>query len=272
VSRDLQQWLRDFVGVSARKTLFIPNGVDTDRFRPDEIMKHVGWAGTAHGAAADASTAWAQNPVPTLPGIEMWDQRCFIIGTVGRIQDIKNHDGLIDAFLHLRKTLPTEEAQRLRLAIVGDGPLLPAIKQKVLQAGLEKIVWLPGARRDISDIMRRFSIFVLPSFAEGTPVTILEAMSTGLPIIASRVGGIPEVVEHGVHGLLVPPKDTLALADALKSYLLQPSLLQKHGAAARASIEDQSSVKSMVAAYMELYDALCREKGHSMEPVKSCAE
>lgn len=248
VSRDLQQWLRDFIGVPAHKALFIPNGVDTDRFRP---------------VTGDAI-------VPA--GMEMLGDGNFVIGTVGRVQDIKNHDGLIDAFLLLRESLPPEHAARLRLAIVGDGPLMQKIRQRVADAGLDKFVWLPGARHDISDIMRRFSVFVLPSFAEGTPVTILEAMATGLPVVASCVGGIPDVVEEGVHGLLVPPGDTAALVKALRIYLEQPSLLQSHGRTGRASIEGKASVKSMVAGYMELYDMLRREKGHSMEQVKSCAE
>lgn len=248
VSRDLQQWLRDFIGIPARKAIFIPNGVDTDRFRPDS----------------------GNDVVP--PSMDMLGNGNFVIGTVGRVQDIKNHAGLIDAFLVLREALTADTASRLRLAIVGDGPLLPAIRKRVADAGLEHFVWLPGARRDISNIMRRFSVFVLPSFAEGTPVTILEAMATGLPVVASRVGGIPDVVEHGIHGTLVAPADTAALADALKQYLLQPSLARRHGDAARTAIEKKASIRSMVSGYMELYDTLCRKKGHSMEPVKSCAE
>lgn len=248
VSQDLQDWLRNFIGVPAHKALFIPNGVDTDRFHP----------------------AGAGSPCP--PGMEVLGEGNFVIGTVGRVQDIKNHAGLIDAFLLLRDSLPGEQAARLRLAIVGDGPLMQKVRLKVSEAGLDKIVWLPGARRDISDIMRRFSVFVLPSFAEGTPVTVLEAMATGLPVVASRVGGIPEVVEDGAQGQLVSAGDAQALAKALRNYVTQPDLVQAHGNHARASIESKASVKSMVAAYMELYDSLRRQKGHSMEPVKSCAE
>lgn len=246
VSRDLQQWLQGFIGVPSHKSRFIPNGVDTDRFRPQI-------AGTTVLSS-------------------QWPTGCFVIGTVGRAQDIKNHHGLIDAFLRLRNMLGEEEASRLRLAIVGDGPLLPSIRERVSKERLDDVVWLPGARTDIADIMRSFSVFVLPSLAEGTPVTILEAMATGLPIVATRVGGIPEVVKHDVHGLLVPPKDADALAQALLSYFRNPELSRIHGMAGRAAVEHQSSVKAMVASYLELYDALRHKKNHTMEPVKSCAE
>lgn len=248
VSQDLQQWLQDFIGVPTHKNLFIPNGVDTDRFTP-RVAK---------------AAAFAPH--------EQWPQDCFVIGTVGRVQNVKNHHGLIDAFLCLRNLLGKEEASRLRLAIVGDGPLLPSIRQRVNEQHLDDVVWLPGSRTDIANIMRTFSVFALPSIAEGTPVTILEAMATGLPIVATQVGGIPEVVEHDVNGLLVPPEDANALAQALLSYFRNPELMRTHGMAGRAAVERQSSVKAMVASYLELYDALLHKKNHIMEPVKPCAE
>jgi len=225
VSDDLQRWLRQVVGVPDAKTLMIANGVDTDRFQPRPK------------AARDE----------------------FVIGTVGRIQDVKNHSGLIDAFIRLRDMLPGER-QRLRLAIVGDGPLFGAIKAKVHAAGLDDVVWLPGSRTDIAELMSGFDVFALPSIAEGTPVTILEAMACGLPVVASKVGGIPEVVDEQVTGLLVPPSDPAALAEALAVYVKDPQHAARHGAAGRLRVERSNSIAAMVSGYARLYDTLRASK------------
>jgi sugar transferase (PEP-CTERM/EpsH1 system associated) len=231
VSDDLQRWLRQVVGVPDAKTLLIANGVDTDRFQPRQDQRAAG-------------------------------RREFVIGTVGRIQDVKNHAGLIDAFIRLREMLPAQR-DRLRLAIVGNGPLLGMISEKVRAAGLQDAVWLPGSRTDIAELMGGFDVFALPSIAEGTPVTILEAMATGLPVVASRVGGIPEVVEDQLTGLLTPPGDPLALAEALAVYVRDPVLAARHGAAGRARVERSNSVAAMVAGYARLYDTLRATKSRT---------
>ncbi|MET0963811.1 MAG: TIGR03088 family PEP-CTERM/XrtA system glycosyltransferase [Noviherbaspirillum sp.] len=225
VSEDLQCWLRQVVGVPDAKTLMIANGVDTERFAPRVR------------AARDE----------------------FVIGTVGRIQDVKNHSGLIDAFVLLRQMLPAQR-DRLRLSIVGDGPLMGMITEKVRAAGLQDVVWLPGSRTDIADLMAGFNVFALPSIAEGTPVTILEAMACGLPVVASRVGGIPEVVDHQATGLLVQPSDPVALAEALAVYAQDAQLAARHGAAGRMRVERSNSIAAMVAGYAGLYDTLRASK------------
>jgi sugar transferase (PEP-CTERM/EpsH1 system associated) len=248
VSADLARWLEKIVGIPAAKVQLIHNGVNTDKFHPDE--------------GRDGTTR-PPSPIP-------FSDDCFVIGTVGRIQDIKNHAGLVDAFLLLQQLVP--EPSRLRLAIIGDGPLLPLLKQKVSDAGLNQCVWLPGARSDIADIMRGFDLFVLPSLAEGTPVTVLEAMACGLPVVASRVGGLPEVVEENVSGLLVPPADANALAEALLSFHADPELAKQAGLAGRHRIERQYSVQAMLDDYAKLYDALLADKTTFREPIGSCAE
>jgi glycosyltransferase involved in cell wall biosynthesis len=98
--------------------------------------------------------------------------------------------------------------------IVGDGPLRAAWR-KGADAGLQDCAWLPGARSDVAPVMRSFSLFALSSMAEGTPVTMLEAMACGLPVVATAVGGIPEVVQDGASGALVPAGDPQRLAEAL---------------------------------------------------------
>lgn len=231
VSDDLYQWLAKVVGIPASKLLLVKNGVDTDRFRPK----------TAPSA------------------VSPWSDQDFVIGTVARVQDIKNHRGLVDAFARLREMLPQHQ-HRMRLSIIGDGPLLGALRAQVTAAGLDNVVWLPGARSDIVELLHGFSVFALPSLAEGTPVSMLEAMACALPVVASDVGGIPEVVEHGKHGSLVPPSDRDALAAALAQYVLEPDLLRRQGDAARAIIEQEYSLSKMLAAYSGLYDFLCHQK------------
>jgi len=228
VSTDLQVWLRNVIRVPENKNRLIVNGVNTEKFCPPN---------------ADAITTRG-------PKI---DSDCFVIGTVGRVQEIKNHLGLVDAFIALLALYPEQRA-KLRLVIVGDGPLFATVKAKVEEAGIADLVWLPGSRTDIAEIMRAYSIFALSSVAEGMPVTILEAMSCGLPIIATAVGGIPEVVQEGQTGFLVPASNAAEMAAGFARYLENPALIAQHGATARNLIEQKYSMKSMVAAYQQMYD------------------
>lgn len=238
VSKDLQQWLRTRIHVPDAKNLLINNGVDTRQFatgkrndmRSDRLQKESGFPEDA-----------------------------FVIGTVGRIQDVKNHAGLIDAFIRLRELLP-EQKQRLRLAIIGDGPLLSTLRAKVQDAGIAELVWLPGAREDIADIMPFFSLFAMTSIAEGTPVVILEAMASGLPVVATKVGGIPEVVIDNQTGKLVIAADPDAFAQALSAYLLAPEILAQQGAAGRRRVEEIYSIEAMLGSYAGLYDKLYAAK------------
>ena len=237
VSADLRDWLKTTIGVPDRKNLLLGNGIDTVHFSPPA------------GAQRCVSEA--------LPA------GCYVIGTVGRMQDVKNHAGLVDAFIRLLALVPEKRAQ-LRLAIVGDGPLLPSIREKIAAEGIADLVWLPGARTDIADIMRSFSIFVLSSIAEGTPITILEAMATGLPVVSTRVGGVPEVVVDGVTGMLVPASDAEALANAMALYVRQPELAVQHGMAGKERVLRQYSMASMLSAYTTMYDDMLAAKNNTL--------
>ncbi|GAB2860673.1 glycosyltransferase [Pseudoduganella ginsengisoli] len=231
VSDDLKKWLDQVVRIPADKSLLIKNGVDTDKFSP---------------APFDACDA-------------PWTAEHFVIGTVARVQDVKNHAGLVQAFARLRELLP-DQAGRLRLSIIGDGPLLEKVRAQVAQLGLTDVVWLPGARSDIARQLHGFSLFALPSLAEGTPVSMLEAMACAMPVVATRVGGIPEVMTDGMQGSLVPQGDTEALAAAFARYVQDPALARSHGAAARQRVLQQYSMAAMLDAYLGLYDALCLRK------------
>ncbi|QNA98056.1 TIGR03088 family PEP-CTERM/XrtA system glycosyltransferase [Massilia sp. Se16.2.3] len=242
VSHDLARWLTNVVGIPAAKSELIMNGVDTVRFAPQ---------------LAAAGTPW---PADT-----------FVIGTVGRLQDVKDQATLIEAFALLCAARP-EGRSRLRLAVVGDGPLREKLAQKAADAGVADLVWFPGARNDIPELMRAFDVFALSSIAEGTPVTLLEAMACGLPVVATSVGGIPEVVQEGVNGALVPASNPQALAAALGRYVDERALVAAHGAAARLNIERHYSVAAMVGAYTALYDRLCNTKTTLKEMTQPCAE
>lgn len=241
VSADLRGWLRTVVGIPDAKNQLIENGVDTARFRP----------GTA-------SEPWMA------PG-------AFVIGTVGRLQDVKDHATLVRAFARLRQMLPARR-HALRLVIVGDGPLLGKLADQVAAAGLRDCVWLAGPRTDVAAVMRSFSLFALSSIAEGTPVTLLEAMATGLPVVATGVGGIPALVGDGVCGTLVPPSDPERMAHALAAYAGDDGACRRHGAAGRARVETDYSIAAMVGAYAALYDALCKTKTTQQEAITPCAE
>jgi glycosyltransferase involved in cell wall biosynthesis len=112
---------------------------------------------------------------------------------------------------------------------------------------------LTGARDDVPDLMRRFSVFVLPSLAEGISNTILEAMASGLPVIATAVGGNDELVVDGETGYLVPPGDPAAIASRLAHYLRHPDVAVRHGRAARERVLREFSLETMVAGYRRLY-------------------
>jgi sugar transferase (PEP-CTERM/EpsH1 system associated) len=247
VSRDLEGWLHGTVGIPQAKVELIDNGVDTERFRP---------------ATEAASEAWSA-PVN--------GQAPFVIGTVGRLQDVKDQATLIEAFARLRGMLPEQRA-RLRLVLVGDGPLRGKLEQTIADAGLQDCAWLAGPRSDVAPPMRSFSLFALSSIAEGTPVTMLEAMASGLPVVSTAVGGIPDLVQDGVSGTLVAPGHAQQLAEALAAYVLDDERTRLHGAAGRARIEQKYSVSAMLAHYVDLYDGLRKTKTPFQEAITPCAE
>lgn len=234
-SADMQRWNREIIGVPERKSALLPNGIDTDRFRP-------------------AMAEDRERPLERVFG-----RGHIVVGSVGRIEAVKNHRSLVDAFgaLMARRT---DLAPRLRLAIVGDGPLLESLRARVRAAGLEAAAWLPGARDDVAEILRGLTVFALPSVAEGTPGAALEAMASAVPVVGSGVGGVPDVVRDGVCGALVPPNDAAALSVALERYVADPRLAASHGAAARQLVVQHYAISAMVSAYRALYDELCQRK------------
>jgi glycosyltransferase involved in cell wall biosynthesis len=151
----------------------------------------------------------------------------WTIGAAGRLTPIKGYDRLIAAFAGLRGSHPL-----VRLEIAGDGPSRDDLQRQVAQLGLGGAVTFLGWVNDIATAMTRWTIFLQPSLEEALGITVLQAMAAGLPVVASDVGGIPEIVEDGVTGRLVAPGDASALATAMAEMLSQPEQRARLGAAA----------------------------------------
>lgn len=235
LSRDLEQWLRVIVGVPESRVTRIYNGVDTQTFSPVE----------------SARTA--------LPVAGFAPSGTVVIGTVGRMQEVKDQLTLVHAFLRMIDAIPNGR-ERLRLVMIGDGPLRKKAAELLEQAGASDLAWLPGARNDVAQLLRALDVFVLPSLAEGISNTILEAMASGLPVVATRVGGNAELVKEGETGMLAPPGEPAALAEVLRQYVDDADLRRRHGGAARARTERKFSLDAMVHRYMAVYDELSRRK------------
>ena len=164
-----------------------------------------------------------------------------VVGSVGWLTDIKGHKYLIEAVSKLKKDFPS-----LHLVIVGSGDRHDALLQQAKLAGLDDAVHFLGHRDDVEVCLAGMDLFVLPSLNEGMGRALVEAMAAGLPVIASRVGGIPAVISHEHTGLLVPPGDAGALADAIRRLLDRPDWAKQLGLAAGRSVDSRYGSVSMV--------------------------
>ena len=144
----------------------------------------------------------------------------------------------------------------LRLVLVGDGPLRAQVAAVLHQAGVADLAWLPGERRDVPEVMRGLDCFVLPSLAEGISNTILEAMSTGLAVIATAVGGNSDLIDPDRTGLMVQAGNVGALSTAIQALATDPARARAMGLAARQRVEREFSLTAMVGAYQAMYERL----------------
>ncbi len=175
--------------------------------------------------------------------------------SVGSLVENKGHRVLVDAFHQAVSVRPT-----LKLVIVGDGPLRAELERQVDDLNLQAHVEFTGRLDDVHPVLDQAAMFILPTLhREGLSIALLEASQHGLPAIASRVGGIPEVVEHGRSGVLVPPGDPGALSDAVLNLASDRCLRQRLGAAARVQFEARFSAERMVAQIEALYASMCKE-------------
>jgi sugar transferase (PEP-CTERM/EpsH1 system associated) len=231
LSAELADSLTKRCGVPPQRVTQLCNGVDTTRFCP---------ATSAHGADA-------------LVGCPFDPKRHWIVGTVGRMQAVKDQPTLVRAFLRAIELMPSLR-ERVRLVMVGEGPLRAQCQSMLDQAGAKDLAWLPGERADVPEVMRAMHAFVLPSLAEGISNTILEAMASGLPVLATAVGGNCELVDEGRTGHLVAPTDVRSIAHFLAAWAHEPSHPAVFGRAGRMRAESRFSLQTMVDGYRDLYD------------------
>ncbi len=229
MSQDLQQWLQNDVGIGSEKIVQLYNGVDFSRF------------------SSTANPALRQEiGLPT---------ECFSIGSVGRLQKEKDQRTLIEAFnLLVNQVAP--QGRELRLVLAGDGPEKNDLKTLVNQYNLTDKVLFLGARNDVPQIMALLDLFVLPSLGEGISNTILEAMASGLPVVATDVGGNPELVVDGKTGYLVPSQAPKQIVQVISDYLSTPKKLGQHGKQGQQRARRLFSLETMVTRYTAFYDDL----------------
>jgi sugar transferase (PEP-CTERM/EpsH1 system associated) len=231
VSKDLERYLVRRVGIAPARITQIYNGVDTARFVP-----------TGGERAAILPEGFAESD-------------SIIVGTVGRIQRVKDQATLLRAFASV-VNIDVPGASRARLVIVGDGPLFAELRELAASLGIANRTWFPGALNNVAEVLRTFDVFVLPSLNEGISNTILEAMASGVPVIATAVGGNVELLDDKISGRLFQPGNVDVLAQLLADYFLDPTRRREHGVAARQAAVARFSIDTMVSRYQEVYDGL----------------
>ena len=223
VSRDAALECIQDEKISSSKVLTILNGVDTERFSPGNDK-----AGSKIRLGIDGNV--------------------FVIGIVARLAQVKDHATLLEACRIL-----VESGHEFRLLVVGDGPLRGQLEERTHFLGISKQVIFTGMREDITDLMRAMDIFCLSSLSEGISLTLLEAMACGLPIVATAVGGNPEVVVGGETGFLVKPGSPESLSERLAVLISNEQLRITMGQAGRDRVINHFSLQTCALAYQNLY-------------------
>jgi glycosyltransferase involved in cell wall biosynthesis len=181
-------------------------------------------------------------------GIEEADP---LVVFVGRLSKEKGLYVLMESAKRVRQVIP-----RVCVALVGEGPERHSLHQVIHKAGLTGVVQLMGYRREVDDVFQDMDLLVLPSFREGMPLVILESFARGRPVIASHVGGIPEIVENNVNGILVPSGDANALADAIIVMIQNPGRARSMGEAGRVRVATYHTVERQVTEFVKLFMAV----------------
>jgi glycosyltransferase involved in cell wall biosynthesis len=174
----------------------------------------------------------------------------LLLVTVARLDAVKNQPMMLQSTRAL-----IDQGYKIRLLLVGDGPERENLEAITQQLNLNNAVIFTGFQSKPADYLSLMDIFFLPSFTEGTSMTLLEAMSLGIPTVATRVGGTPEIVEDKETGFLIESNDQEAFTRAIKNLMNQPEQRKKMGSAAKARFEDKFSVKQMVNQYHRCYGA-----------------
>lgn len=228
----VKQHVHQEEGCPLKKIVVIPNGIDLDRVD--------GWA----------SPRWAntRDRVPSDP----------VVGTVGRLSQKKGQEDFLEAGVIVLNQVP-----QARFHFVGDGPLRMELESRARELGVDGRVRFFGAAMDAPHLLFQMDLFVLPSHMEGMSNALIEAMAAGLPVVATDVGGTPDVVLDGQTGILVPPRNPARLAEAIVTLLKDPERARAMGAAGRARVEGHFTTQTMVTRLEALYRGLLADKGVS---------
>lgn len=230
VSRAVKEHMVQRQGLPAHKIRVIYNGIDPDQFHVRE------------------SQAVVRRALGLPVGVP-------VIGCIGRLELIKGHSYLIDAMAQIRAYLP-----QAILLIVGTGTAQVMLQEQVRKRGLSGVVLFLGERQDIPPLLRAMDLFVLPSLDEGFGIALLEAMAMELPVVATHVGGIPEVVDNGKTGILVPPWDSGALAQAIVALLKDEEKSHRMGMLGKERVLSRFTAQRSVAQLESLYQSLLQAK------------
>lgn len=210
-------------GARPERVFVVPNGLDLERF--------------------DALAAQPlDGPIP---------RGDPLVGVVANLWPVKGHRTLVEAIAFVRQRFP-----RVHFALAGDGPERPALQERIEQLSLRQNVTLLGTRYDVPAILSRCDAACLPSLAEGLPNAVMEAMAARLPVVASAVGGVPELVAEGENGYLAPPGDAGALADKLLALLADPASARAMGERGRVRVRNELSSQRLAERHGALYRAV----------------
>ena len=225
IHNELARFFRQDLGIPEKLVEMIPNGVDTELYSPGkappEILQQVDQFG--------------------------WDT---IVGCVSRLHVDKDVPNLLRAFAKVRSRVTGNPG----LVIVGAGPDRARVEETIRELGISECVFLAGVRKDIPHWLRLFDLFVLPSRREGVPLAILEAMSCGLPVVATDVGGVSEVVDRSA-GFVVPRENPEELAASITSLIEDRDLRSRMSRQARQNVENNFSYDGMIDSYLRVFEA-----------------
>jgi sugar transferase (PEP-CTERM/EpsH1 system associated) len=231
LSEDLKEKMVRILKIPDEKINVILNGVDTEKF-----------------------SFLPENRIKKRQELGIVEDR-LVIGTVGRLEAVKNQKMLICALPELLKKFPTVMA-----IIVGDGILRSELENMSKELGVEDYILFPGVRNDVAEILSAMDLFVIPSLTEGICNAALEAMSCGLAVVATNVGGNKEIVLDGKTGLLVPLEDTIGFVKAIEKVLEDEERRKGYGKNGRKIVEERFSLQRMVKEYEYLYRFLLQKK------------
>jgi len=228
IAEEVQRTIEQVYGY--KQAPLIPNGIPTHEYAPD-TEKRLCWR-QANRIEAEA----------------------IVVVSVGRLVPSKNHALMLNAFSRVRSASP------LYLLLVGGGELEDMVRKQIEELGLAARVRMLGVRADIPDVLNASDVFVLSSEWEGNPMSVQEAMASGLPVVSTAVGGVPELLQDGVSGLLVPSGDEQALAHALQRLVDDAPLRQQMGAAGLARARANFDITNTVRMYEALYERIMKGK------------